>query len=90
MGWVTANGQPVIVNDVDQDWRFSPTVDRLFNFRTQSMLCAPLKMGERVLGAISVINKHSGAEFVEIDQTLLSLFGWIAAVALIRFEEPAE
>ncbi len=90
MGWVATNGRAVIVNNVARDWRFSPVVDRLFGFNTQSMLCAPLKVGERVLGVIGVINKHSGEDFGDIDQTLLSLFGSIAAVAVSRFEEPAE
>ncbi|MBN1315957.1 MAG: GAF domain-containing protein [Anaerolineales bacterium] len=86
-GWVVENGRPALVNNVKQDLRFSAKVDQLFAFDTISMLCAPLKQGQHTIGAISVINKHSGRDFNVVDQSLLSLLGRIAAIALGKFQE---
>lgn len=85
-GWVVTHGRPLIVNDVKQDIRFSPQVDRLFDFDTRSMLCVPMKVAKRVLGAISLINKHSGEPFTQIDQGLLSILARTAAFALSQLE----
>lgn len=86
-GWVVTEGLPLIVNDVKQDLRFSPQVDRLYDFDTRTMLCVPMKVGKRVLGAISVINKHSGEDFTKIDLDLLSILARTAAFALSQYEQ---
>ncbi len=87
MGWVATHGKPTLVNEVDQDWRFSPRVDMLFGFDTRSMLCVPMGIGSQILGVIAVVNKHSGTDFGEIDQSLLSILARTAAVALSGFDE---
>ena len=87
IGWVVAHGEPALVNDVSKDVRFSPRNDNLFDFVTRSMVCVPLKLGSRMLGAITVLNKHSGEDFQEIDQCLLSLIARIAADALDRMDD---
>lgn len=85
-GWVVTNGSAAIVNEVQLDPRFSPKVDELFHFQTRSMLSVPLKSGDRVLGALNVLNKHSGDPFADIDKNLLTIFAWAAAFALVRLE----
>ena len=86
-GWVMVNGRSLIVNDVRQDWRFSPRLDQRHGFETRNMLIVPMKVGRRVIGAIGVLNKHSGADFTEIDENLLSVLSRSAASALSQFEE---
>ena len=80
-------GQSANVSAARHDARFYGEVDRLFNFQTESMLCVPLKMGQRVLGAISVLNKHTGEDFFDVDESLLLVFAWVASIALARFAE---
>jgi GAF domain-containing protein len=84
-GWAVVNGQSVIVNDVRQDWRFSPTTDERFGFETRNMLIVPMKVGREVIGAIDVLNKHGGADFTEIDRDLLAILARTAAFALSQF-----
>ena len=72
-GWVAANRQATIVNDVQVDERFYPAVDQQMNFHTNSILAAPIIGGGRVLGVIEVLNKADGGLFSTGDQTLLSL-----------------
>ena len=86
-GWVVVHGQALIVNDARQDWRFSPTIDRAFGFVTRNMIIVPMKVGRRVIGAIDVLNKHSRADFTEIDKDVLSILARTAAFALSQFEE---
>ncbi|HEX7125129.1 MAG TPA: sensor domain-containing diguanylate cyclase [Thermodesulfobacteriota bacterium] len=55
-GWVAANGEPLVIPDVSLDPRFSKRVDSLSGFRTESIICVPLKARGRVLGVIELIN----------------------------------
>ena len=72
-GWVAQNKKAVIVNDVQSDERFYSGVDEEFEFRTKSMLAAPIIGGGQVLGVIEVLNKRDGKLFNTDDQTLLTL-----------------
>jgi diguanylate cyclase (GGDEF)-like protein len=58
VGWVCLNGKPLLVEDAQNDPRFSPRADQIINFNTRSVVCAPLLNGNnRVMGAIELINK---------------------------------
>ena len=58
VGWVCLHGVPALVEDVRKDPRFSPRVDQILEFNTQSVVCVPLLNGKnRVVGAIELINK---------------------------------
>jgi len=81
-GWVAQHREPVIVNNVRADPRFSPRVDQAFDFQTNSLVGVPLIARGKVLGVIEVLNKAGGQDFAEADQDLLSLLAIIAAVAL--------
>jgi GAF domain-containing protein len=72
-GWVVAQRESVIVNDVQSDERFYPGIDEEFRFKTRSMLAAPVIGGGKVLGVVEVLNKHDGKLFNRDDQTLLTL-----------------
>jgi len=69
-GWVAKNGKPLIVNDVEKDPRFNPGYGQKVGFRTKSILCVPMKMGERIIGVAEAINKLKGASFIPADQEL--------------------
>ncbi len=85
-GWVAANHQPRWVPDVHLEPLFSPMVDDVTGFRTQSLICVPLLDGNRVLGVIEVVNKASGEPFDEKDLNILVLVARLASLALIRAE----
>ncbi len=58
VGWVCEHGIPTLVEDVQNDPRFSPRVDQILGFTTQAVICVPLLNGKnRVIGAIELINK---------------------------------
>ena len=73
-GWVVDNRLATIVNDAQVDDRFYGHVDREYQFRTRSILAAPLLGGGQVLGVVELLNKRSGRLFTQNDLNLLSLF----------------
>ncbi len=85
-GWVVANRHAELVPDVRLEPRWSPIVDRTTGFSTTSLICVPLIRGERVLGAIEVVNTRSGAPFTEEDLNIMLLFARLAVQAMVRAE----
>ena len=81
VGWIASQNAPTIANDARHDPRFLPDIDTATQFDTRSILGAPLKLDERVIGVIEVLNKLDGP-FTEQDQDLLVDFSKWAAIAL--------
>ena len=81
VGQVAATGQPIIVNDVAADPRWSGELTQSGGFQTANVLAVPLLTQDRVIGVLEVLNKRSGA-FTPDDQDLLTSFAAQAAVAI--------
>lgn len=84
IGWVAESGQGVVCNDVSQDLRFFGTVDRKTGFRTKTVLCAPLRHDDQLIGAIEVLNTTAQSGFDHEDLELLTIFGELATSAIQR------
>lgn len=89
-GWVAQHQQPVLLDDVRRDPRFSAGVDETFAFNTRSMLCVPVIYGERVLGVIQALNKNNGDAFTEADLTLFGVVAQLAAAAMTNMTQMLE
>jgi GAF domain-containing protein len=72
-GWVAENRRGTTVNNVPADERFYPELDVELDYRTTSMLAAPLLGGNRLLGVVEVVNKQDGKLFSTGNLTLLTL-----------------
>jgi signal transduction histidine kinase len=81
VGWIALHGVPVIANDVRHDPRFLPDIDAATQFATRSILGAPLKLDERVIGVVEMLNKLDGS-FTSRDRDRLVDFSKWAAIAL--------
>lgn len=81
-GHVVETGEPVMIQDASKDPRFSDRFDRMTGFRTRSMICVPLVVRGRPVGALQVINKRSGEAFTPTDLELLTAASQQIAVAL--------
>ena len=81
-GWVIQNGRPVIAADVTKESRFSDRLDRETGFRTRSLICVPLTIRGKTIGALEVINKKNGCPFTDEDLELLTALAQQIAVAL--------
>ena len=70
-----------IVRDVRSDPNFAESVDANTGFVTRSILCAPLMVRDRTIGAIELINKRSTDQLF-VDQDLHLLMALAAAASL--------
>jgi two-component system, OmpR family, phosphate regulon sensor histidine kinase PhoR len=80
-GQVAESGEPLIVNNVYKDQRFFSRIDQDSGFRTNSILCVPLKVEQRVIGVLEAINKRIG-NFHESDLRLLQAIASPLAAAI--------
>ncbi len=87
VGWCLQHRRPRLVADARLDPDFSPLVDRHIAFQTRSLMAIPLLAGERVLGALEVVNTRSGEPFTEDDLDVMRLVGHLASEVLARAEE---
>jgi signal transduction histidine kinase/transcriptional regulator with GAF, ATPase, and Fis domain len=81
-GFVVANGQSVLSNDVRADARFDPTTDKSTGFVTRAILATPLRAVDGVRGVIEVLNRRGGRPFDAEDQRLLEAVSDYAVIAL--------
>ena len=60
-GWVAESGEIVNIPDAYNDQRFQPAVDSRSGYRTQSILCAPMRNNQGdIVGVLQVLNKKGG------------------------------
>lgn len=81
-GWVAQQGQPIIVNDPDNDARFNRKVDIRTGFLTRNILCVPLQIKGHTIGVLQVLNKQSTEGFDDEDLELMRTLGSQATVAI--------
>jgi signal transduction histidine kinase len=81
-GWVATHGQPIVVNDVTKDPRFSRRVDARTGFLTRSIAAVPLRVKGKIIGVLEVLNKHSEDGFDDEDLQLMSTIAAQAAIAI--------
>ena len=81
-GYVFTTGAGEIIQDAYADKRFNRSVDEQTGFKTESIICAPIKtvLGE-VIGVSQALNKKKG-NFGEEDLALLEAMTTQAAVAM--------
>jgi sigma-B regulation protein RsbU (phosphoserine phosphatase) len=83
VGRVMETGESHIVKDVHDDPDFNPQVDRDTGFSTRSIMCTPLRIEDRTLGVMQVLNKKSGSGlFSDSDLDVLHVLGSFAALAI--------
>ena len=82
-GEVIESGEAIVVADAYADPRFNREVDARSGFRTQTILCLPVKdAAGRTFAAIQLVNKAGGASFDESDARLFAEFGAAVGVLL--------
>jgi Nif-specific regulatory protein len=81
-GWVYEKNRSLIVNDVENDNRFSPEISQKVKFPTKSMLAVPMRVKEKCVGVIEILNKRGGRSFSEEDLQWLEIFATQAAIAI--------
>jgi signal transduction histidine kinase len=81
-GWVATHAQPVIVNDVSKDSRFSQEADARTGSLTRSIAAVPLQIKGKTIGILEVLNKFSTDGFDEEDLRLMLTLATQAAITI--------
>jgi len=82
VGRAIQDGQTLIVHDVRDDSRFAARVDKTTGFTTESILCAPLIIQGRTIGAMEVLNKPGNGLFAGHHRIALTVLASATAMAL--------
>jgi Nif-specific regulatory protein len=83
-GHVAETGRPLLIEDVARDGRWYRGISDQIGFKTRSILCVPMKVEDKVIGAIEFINKTDGESFQQNDLELLTVFADLAALAILN------
>jgi diguanylate cyclase (GGDEF)-like protein len=81
-GWVAQHGEPVLVEDVKRDPRFTARIDEVTQTDTRSVVCVPIKGKEKILGVIELVNCLGRESFRREDIPILKSLADYAAIAL--------
>jgi Nif-specific regulatory protein len=81
-GWVAEKNTSLIVNDAQNDTRFYPEIAEKIGFPTTSILAVPMRVRDKLVGVIEILNKRGGKKFTEEDLQWLEMFSTQAAIAV--------
>ncbi|MBN1993021.1 MAG: GAF domain-containing sensor histidine kinase [Anaerolineae bacterium] len=81
-GWVVRSNRPLLIRDVKNDPRWHRGVDETIDFETRSILGVPLKVRDKVIGVLEVVNKVGEGGFVQDDIQIAETLGAQAAIAI--------
>ena len=81
-GWVLTTGQPLVVDDLSADTRFSREAAESTGYVPRGLMAVPLLVEERALGVLEVLDRPADSTFTLAEMNLLGLFANQAAVAL--------
>jgi signal transduction histidine kinase len=81
VGKAVITGEAIIQNDVRRSNEWFNT-DKETGYSTQDLLVVPMKVKDRVIGVLEVLNKRERSPFTLKDQELLSAFAAQAVVAI--------
>ncbi|MFQ5431397.1 MAG: sigma-54 interaction domain-containing protein [Nitrospinota bacterium] len=83
-GWVAEKGEPLLVSNVKEDPRWSDKISTATAFDTKSIACAPLKVGDNILGVIEIIDHEDGSVLENEDLEMLNAFSELSAATILK------
>lgn len=81
VGVVAATGQPMAISAPESNPNFASEIAEGIGHIPQSILCVPLRYGDRIIGALEVLDKIGRDTFTASDIELLAYFAEIASLA---------
>ena len=81
-GWVLVTRQPLVVDDLTKDTRFSREAAESTGFVPKGLMAVPLLAEEKALGVLEVLDRPQQSRFTLAEMDLLGLFANQAAIAL--------
>lgn len=81
-GWVAEKNRSLIVNEAADDPRHQRQIAQQVGYRAQSILAVPMRVRERCIGVLEILNKQDGEPFNDVDLHWLEIFANQAAIAI--------
>jgi len=81
-GWVLVTRQPLVVDDLSKNTRFSRDAAASTGYVPRSLMAVPLLAEDTALGVLEVLDRPADVPFTLAEMDLLGLFGNQAAIAL--------
>lgn len=81
-GWVLVTRQPLVIENVTEDPRFSKEVAESTGYVPKGLMAVPLLHDEQVLGVLEVLDRPARSQFSLVEMDLLGLFANQASIAL--------
>ena len=88
-GWVLVTGQPIVIDDLQQDPRFARQAAERTGYVPKGLMAVPLVNGETVLGVLQVLDRAKDRAFSLGEIDLLILFANQAAIGSTCCKRPA-
>jgi HD-GYP domain-containing protein (c-di-GMP phosphodiesterase class II) len=81
-GYVVKTGEVLNIKDAYEDPRFNKDIDKKTGYRTQNILCMPMRNRKmEIIGVFQVLNKRK-SHFHKVDEDLLTAISTNAGVAI--------
>jgi diguanylate cyclase (GGDEF)-like protein len=81
-GMVAATGEPILVPNIGDEARFNGRVDDQTGFTTHSVITLPLKLGDRVIGVLQIINPEDRDLFEAYYLPVLQILSDFVAISI--------
>ena len=82
VGYVAQTGDPLLIPDVSLDPRWDKKISEHTGFKTRSIACVPMKVDDKVIGVVEIIDKEDGTSFTEEDMRVLTSIADLASMAI--------
>lgn len=83
-GWAAEKGLSVRIDDVSKDERFTSEYDALTGYETRSIMCIPLKIKEKVIGVLVLLNRRGGYSYRLRDEEIITYLADQAAISILK------
>jgi DNA-binding response OmpR family regulator len=80
-GRVAKSGEPLLILDLSKDPAFAK-YERHFGYRTNSLMCVPVKVNGKTVGVLNANSKRTGEPFDEQDLALFLTFSYLVSLSL--------
>ncbi|MBT6231107.1 MAG: GAF domain-containing protein, partial [Candidatus Scalindua sp.] len=82
-GYVAKASETINLEDAYQSPLFDPQLDNMLKYKTESVLCIPVKQRDnKVIGVLQVVNKKGKGQFTPHDEWLFKSFAIFASNAI--------
>ncbi|MBN2060830.1 MAG: sigma 54-interacting transcriptional regulator [Deltaproteobacteria bacterium] len=81
-GYVAETGEPLLIPDVKKEPRWDKRISEYIGFQTNSIACVPMKLNNKIIGVVEIIDKEDGTPIKDDDMKILTVFAEVSSLAI--------